>query len=174
VTHGPVLPSPSEQPRVSRRGRILGGILWFGLPVLLIGVCALFIRTGWPRLIVIVLLPFIIGMPAFGVFCRRHGANLKSWDEDQMRLESIRGEEGVAWDDVEWFWKLWLTHKLEGGGKAWIATLVKYRSCERSLTVLLTVSGALPEGSVFDSLFSGKYKTVFDIRIPSKNRAVAN
>jgi hypothetical protein len=122
----------------------------------------------------IALLPFIVGMPALGVLCLRRGANLIGWDEHHIHLESPRGRESVSWGDIDWFRNLWLTHKLEGGGKAWIAMLVKYRTPRWSITVLMTVSGSALEVGFFEPLSPGKYKTVFDVRIPSKNRAVSN
>jgi hypothetical protein len=170
---GVTLPSPDEQPRISPLARVLGAILWFGIPFLLLGAAVVLLASGEPVAILLILLPFILGMPAIALLCRRHGANLTGWDESHIYLASFRGEARVAWGDIEWFWKLWATHKFEGGGKAWIATLVRYRSSARSKTVLLTVTGTAADEGFGQPLFAAKYTTVFDMRIRSKNRAVS-
>jgi hypothetical protein len=167
------LPSPDEQPRISPLGRVLGSILWFGVPFVLLVAAVVLIAHGEPAGVLLILLPFILGLPMIALLCRRHGANLTDWDDSRIHLASSRGEEVVTWSDIDWFWKLWATHKFEGGGKAWIATLVRYRSSGRSTTVLLTVTGTAPDNGFGQPLLAGKYTTVFDVRISSKNRAVS-
>ena len=167
------VPPPDEQPRVSKAAYRMGWILWFGIPAALAVVEILLIISGWPAYIVFIFLPFIVGLPAVALAMRRYGANLIRWDEERILLQYAHGERRVAWNDIEWFWKLWVTHKLKGGGKAWIATLLKYRTGppSRSTTVLLTVSGGAGEESLYQPLSPRKYRTVFDLKVPSKDHA---
>ena len=91
------------------------------------------------------------------------------WDNRSIHLKSAGGSEVVNWDAFDSYRKLWLTHKLEGGGTAWIVVLVKYRIADKSKTALLTVSGTTAVDSF--ALLHGRYKTVFDKRVPEKNWA---
>jgi hypothetical protein len=164
------LPSPEEQPRVTPRTRVLGWIFWFGVPLTVGAAAAWLVQWGWSPWVFVILSPFIIGMPAVGALGLRYGANLSDWNADGMRLEFFRRTETVPWSEVEWFRKLWITQKLEGGGKAWVATLVKYRRGRGSAKTLLTVSGTASDDG---ALFPARYITVFDVRIPGKDRARA-
>jgi hypothetical protein len=154
VTEEPRLPSPDEQPRVSRISHILAWILWFGIPSVLVAIGLFLISTGFPAAVLLIFFPFVVGLPALALLARRHGANLVSWDDERIVLRCAGGETHVFWSDIAWFQKLWATHKLEGGGKAWIATLVNYRArAGRHKTVLLTVSGSAGEKALSSSPF---------------------
>ncbi len=166
----PILPDgrPGEDfPTVGRTGLVLGRLLWLGIPATLIGAGMGFVLTGWPLLVLGVVLPLPLGMLVVLFLLRRHGANVIGWDNEIIRLRYAGGSEVVRCDSFEGFKKLWLTHKLEGGGRAWVAVLVKYRTGARSRRVLLTVAGASAEDSF--AIFPGPYETVFDRRIPHKS-----
>jgi hypothetical protein len=165
------LPSPDEQPKFSPRAYVIGHILPFAVPVVLIIMVLILIASGWPAVIAIPFVPFIAGLPAVALLLRRHGVRLTSWDDEYIELESAWGHESVAWDDIDWFQKLWLVHKLEGGGKVWIAMLMRYRKASGGQsTVLLTVAGTASAPFVLEPLSPRKYTTVFDVRIPTKIR----
>jgi hypothetical protein len=165
------LPSPDELPKFSKRAYVIGHILPFAVPVLLLTMIVILIAAGWPAVIAIPFLPFIAGLPAVALLLRRHGVRVTSWDDQYIELESARGPESVAWDDIDWFQKLWLVHKLEGGGKVWIAMLMRYRRASGGQsTVLFTVSGSASDSFVLEPLSPRRYTTVFDVRIPTKMR----
>jgi hypothetical protein len=102
-----------------------------------------FVHTGWPALILMAVLPPAAGLLALGLWGLRQPA-ITGWDQHSLYLKSSGKSEAVPWDNVEWFRKLWLTHRLEGGGKAWIATLIRYRQSGASRSALVTVSGSAP------------------------------
>lgn len=164
-------PSPDEQPRPSRGGLILSWVIWFGVPPLLLCFGLLLIAFGFSASILLVLLPFVVGLPVLVLLVRRSGANVLTWDDDRLLLQCADGDAEVHWSDIVWFQKLWATHKLEGGGKAWIATLVNYRGhAGRQKTVLLTLSGSAGEGTILQPLRASKYQTILDVKVPARNQ----
>jgi hypothetical protein len=128
------------------------------------------VSTGFPTSVLLVLAPFVAGLPTLAFLARRHGANLVNWNDEHMVLQSSGGEAHIAWKDIVWFRKLWATHKIEGGGQAWIATLVKYRTeTGRQRTVLLTVSGSAGAEGCAQPLAASRYQTVFDAKASAKS-----
>src|SRR6267143_3803736 len=162
---------PGEDfPVVGRVARALGWWLCVGLPAVVLTMGVGVILSGGPLVILVVVLPLPLGIRAVVFAMRRYGANVTGWDNQGITLKRANGSgEVVSWDAFEWFKKLWLTHKLEGGGRAWVAVLVKYRTAGASRTALLTVSGAAAEDS--SAILPGPYETVFDRRIPHKTWA---
>ena len=160
-----------DVPTVSGTARVLGWCLWFGMPAVLVVAAIAFVRTGWPALILIAVLPPAAGLLALGLLGLRQPA-ITGWDDRSLYLRLNGKSEPVPWDNVEWFHKLWLTHRLEGGGKAWIATLIRYRQAGASRRALITVCGVGAADSI--GLLPGRYETVFDKRVPAKNWARRN
>jgi hypothetical protein len=159
---------PGEDfPVIGRVGRVFGWWLCVGLPTVVLTIGVGFILSGAPLVILVVVVPLPLAIRAAIFAMRRYGATVTGWDNQEIRLKRANGsEEMVSWDAIEWFKKLWLTHKLEGGGRAWVAVLVKYRTAAASRTALLTVSGAAAEDS--SAILPGPYETVFDRRIPHR------
>jgi hypothetical protein len=175
VTEAPRLPSPDEQPRVSRFTHLLAWVLWFGLPCVLAAVGLVLVSTGFPPSVLLILAPFVTGLPMLAFLARRYGANLVNWNDDCMVLRSCGREAHIAWTDIASFHKLWATHKIGGGGQAWIATLVKYRTeTGRYRTVLLTVSGSADAEACPQPLAAARYQTVFDIRTSATSRSLVS
>jgi hypothetical protein len=140
--------------------------LQVGMPILLFAAGILFIMTGWPLVVLLVVLPPAIAILVVSLWARRQ-PRIAGWDEENIYLRFLSRSETVSWGRIEYFAKLWVTHKLEGGGKAWVAILIKYRTHNTSRRTLLTVGGAAAVYS--QPLLPGKYETVFDRRIPQRN-----
>jgi hypothetical protein len=113
-----------------------------------------------------VILPPAAGLLTLGLWGSRQ-PTLTGWDGRGLHFTSRTKSETVSWDNVEWFRKLWLTHRLEGGGKAWIAALIRYRHDGAFRRALVTVSGVCAVDSL--ALRPSRYETVFDKRLPGKN-----
>lgn len=161
---------PGEDfPTFSQRERALSWCLWVGVPVALVAAAVAFVVTGSSPLVLVVLLPPGAGLLAIGLWGRSQPV-IKGWDQQGLHLTSRSRPEIVRWDEIEWFWKLWPTQRLDGSGQAWIATIVKYRSGGSSRKLLVTVSGTGPAAD-FGAVLPGRFETVFDRQVPQKNWA---
>lgn len=155
-------------PVISRQARTLGWCLWVGVPVAMGAAGIAFVLTGWSAAVLVILLPFAVGMLAIGLWGRSQPA-ITGWDRPGIQITCRSGSETVRWDDIEWFWKLWPTQRLDGSGQAWIATLVKYRTGGSSRKALFTVAASGPAD--LGGVLPGRYETVFDRQVPERNRA---
>ena len=103
----PKLPTSiaDDVPTVSVAARVLGWCLWFGMPAVLVVAAIVFVRTGWPALILIAVLPPAAGLLALGLWGLRQPA-ITGWDHHSLYLRSNGKSEPVPWENVEWFHKL--------------------------------------------------------------------
>jgi hypothetical protein len=156
-------------PTVSRRERFLSEVLWLGVPGALVVAGVAAVLTGWPPLVFVVLLPPAGGLVAIRLWGRSQPF-LRGWDQEGLHFTSRSRLETVRWHEIEWFWKLWPTQRLDGTGRTWITTIVKCSLGGSSRTVLVTVSGTGPAGA-FGGVLAGSFETVFDRQVPEKNWA---
>ncbi len=161
---------PGEDfPTANQRERALSWLLWIGVPVALVAAAFAFVLTGGSPLVFAVLLGPCGGLVAIGLWGRSQPL-FTGWDQQGLHFTSRARPETVRWDEIEWFWKLWPTQRLDGSGQAWIATIVKYRSGGSSRKVLVTVSGTGPAAD-FGAVLPGRFETVFDRQVAEKNWA---
>ena len=134
-----------------------------GVPAALVVAGIVAVLTAWPPVVFVV-----VALPAGGlVAIRLWGRSqplFRGWDQQGLHFTARSRLETVRWDEIEWFWKLWPTQRLDGTGRAWIATIVKCSLAGSSRKVLVTVSGT-------GGVLARSFETVFDRQVPEKNWA---
>ena len=134
------------------------------MPLLLFTVFFLtLIWREWPRPALVMASVVEILLATATVFFNVKVPHRIEWAEENLCVDFVFRREEIPWSNIESFFKLWVTQRLDGE-EGDVATIVKYRRPSGlSARMLLVVRGKAAEPA---AILPSRYKTIFDLKVP--------